>query len=369
MVHCTYTGTWRGKALRDETFLAMNADSAKHLVEMWDATTEDYDYAVRAIRSVTNAEFRQWKTQAEDILQEHGVSYLPIGRWMAAGAGMTDSAFRSKVYRIMQKIARRYGGTASGMVAAGDLADGTRWSATISRHNASNGETFWRLDLTVKKPGAAPVVTGEFWDWDKLFEKAGIPVLNAGARMSSMTYPARFFTRPGAAAHARSYGILDVENEDLTAEGLAAKIRAWQEDEGEVPAYVYDDAAKRLKESGKAMPTGIRRASMDREAKIAAKIVADIRPRFDGKTPEEYAALWGSTRGQGAAHFYNYGSDRQVKDSRFYFQFMNGPGGIKDTMKLIQNSLVAQDGNFTQEDWEEMNRFARFISEEARRAG
>jgi len=98
------------------------------------------------------------------------------------------------------------------------------------------------------------------------------------------------------------------------------------------------------------------------------KPVSASTPLFDGKTPEEFAALWGSTKGQGAAHFYNYGSERQIKDHRFYFTFMNGPGGIKDTLSAISKSLVAKDGVFTLKDWNDMDRFAKFISEESRRA-
>lgn len=102
-----------------------------------------------------------------------------------AAAGISDSAFRSRVYRIMQKMARKYGGTASGMVAAGDLDDGGRWSATITRHSASNGETFGRLELTVTRPGVSPQKFADFWDWNKMFEKAGIPVVNPGVIASS----------------------------------------------------------------------------------------------------------------------------------------------------------------------------------------
>lgn len=209
---------------------------------------------------------------------------------ITAAAGMPVPEFQAKVRRIMRNIATKYGGRASGQVASGTTADGVVWSATITRTNASNGETFGRLDLTVNGK-----TVGEYFDWDKVFEKAGIPLVTHGVIMSS------------------------------------------------------DDDS--------------------REARIASKIVADMRPRFDGKTPEEFAALWGSTRGQGAAHFYNYGSERQVKDQRFYYTFMNGPGGIKDTLSAISKSLVAKDGVFTLKDWQDMERFAKFISEESRTAG
>ena len=106
-----------------------------------------------------------------------------------AGGGMSDADFRNKVYRIMKKIALRYGGTASGMVASGDFHDEShyyvRWSATIVRQNASNGEVAGRLDLTVTRDGKKEQYS-EFMNWDKTFAWAGIPVVNAGIRTSSM---------------------------------------------------------------------------------------------------------------------------------------------------------------------------------------
>lgn len=53
--------------------------------------------------------------------------------------------------------------------------------------------------------------------------------------------------------------MIGVENEDLTGFGLAAKMEEWQETEGSVDAYVYDDAKKRMKMDGVRMPGGIRR--------------------------------------------------------------------------------------------------------------
>ena len=201
-----------------------------------------------------------------------------------AGAGMSQAEFTAKVRRIMQKLALRYGGKQTGSVATGYTADGVSWSASIYRQNASNGEVAGRLDVT-----ANGRTISDFWNWDKVFEKAGIPVVNENAGLVS------------------------------------------------------------------------------REQTIAGRIAAASVPLFDGKTPEEYAALWGGTSGQGAAHFYNYGSERQEKDARFFFQFMNGKGGIKDTLSMIEDSLAAQDGVYKQKDWDEMNRFMKFISDESRK--
>jgi hypothetical protein len=90
-----------------------------------------------------------------------------------AAAGMPQSEFLSKVRRIMQKVAARYGGRASGQVASGVTDDGVVWSATITRTNASNGETFGRLDITAN----GKLFSG-YTDWNDLFAKAGINLMN-----------------------------------------------------------------------------------------------------------------------------------------------------------------------------------------------
>jgi hypothetical protein len=234
---------------------------------------------------------RRWQhAQDMDLRTKEGMYFLLTGRrypgstgyvWASqirqslttAAAGMPHEQFIAKVRRIMQKIAMRYGGVARGQYASGKTADGVEWSATISRHNASNGETFGRLDLTGHKDGTK-FSYGEFWDWDKLFEKAGIPVVNAGIRAASrrVKYPENFFVRPGVSMRARQYGLTEVENKDLTGFGLAAKMQEWQESEGGVDAYVYDDALFRMRVDGVRMPAGIRRLA-SREARIARMVV------------------------------------------------------------------------------------------------
>jgi hypothetical protein len=100
-----------------------------------------------------------------------------------AGSGMSDSVFKGHVRRLMQKVARKYGGVAKGLSASGVTPEGAEWIASISRHNASNGETSGRLELTVKMDGRTKSFS-EFWDWDKVFDKAGIPAVASG-RISS----------------------------------------------------------------------------------------------------------------------------------------------------------------------------------------
>jgi hypothetical protein len=113
-----------------------------------------------------------------------------------AGSGMSDSVFKGHVRRLMQKVARKYGGVAKGLSASGVTPEGAEWIASISRHNASNGETFGRLELTVKMDGRTKSFS-EFWDWDKVFDKAGIPAVASG-RISSGSITAMDFSTQDA---------------------------------------------------------------------------------------------------------------------------------------------------------------------------
>ena len=58
---------------------------------------------------------------------------------------------------------------------------------------------------------------------------------------------------------AKDGGLIDIENEDLTPNGLKAKMREWDEGEHGVPSDIYDRSEAQLKESGETMPEGIRR--------------------------------------------------------------------------------------------------------------
>jgi len=52
------------------------------------------------------------------------------------------------------------------------------------------------------------------------------------ARELMARYPSDYFVNPGAESRAQRYGLMDVENEDMTGLGLAAKMLEWQESEG-----------------------------------------------------------------------------------------------------------------------------------------
>ena len=92
--------------------------------------------------------------------------------------------------------------------------------------------------------------------------------------------------------------------------------------------------------------------------------------KIDGMSPSEYASRWGGGgMGQGAAHFYNYGSDRQVKDAKFYKEFIDGQGGIKDTIKSIRGHLQLNDGVYTRQDMVDFGTLALIVAGEAKKAG
>jgi hypothetical protein len=77
-------------------------------------------------------------------------------------------------------------------------------------------------------------------------------------------FPSNYFLNTRVRQKAEEGGLMDVEDEDLTVEGLIAKMREWQESEGGVEAYIYDQTKKRLQRSGKKMPSEIKRIASGR---------------------------------------------------------------------------------------------------------
>jgi hypothetical protein len=83
-----------------------------------------------------------------------------------------------------------------------------------------------------------------------------------------------------------------------------------------------------------------------------------------GKSPEDYASQWGSTKGQGAAHFYNYGSEKQKKDAKFFDEFIDGKGGIRETMKMVSDSLNAGEKDFSSKDLDNLSALLNHVEAE-----
>lgn len=73
-------------------------------------------------------------------------------------------------------------------------------------------------------------------------------------------YPSKYFKNPEYVEKAELFSLTDIENGDLTPEGLIAKMYVWQESEHEVEAYVYDMTKKELESAGYKMPKDIIRA-------------------------------------------------------------------------------------------------------------
>ena len=98
-------------------------------------------------------------------------------------------------------------------------------------------------------------------------------------------FPRSYFVYPGDKSRADSEGLIDIENADLTAEGLKAKMIEWDEIEHGVPRDIYNDALKRLRKMGERMPSGIRRAKeevMD-ESRIARELLIVAKELMAGK--------------------------------------------------------------------------------------
>ena len=77
-----------------------------------------------------------------------------------------------------------------------------------------------------------------------------------------MVYPVSFFKDWGNKAlmeRAETEGLIDIENEDLTPEGLIAKMYEWDESEHGIDTYNYELVEKELAKAGVKMPTDIRK--------------------------------------------------------------------------------------------------------------
>ena len=99
-----------------------------------------------------------------------------------------------------------------------------------------------------------------FYKSKPMFEVVGRELLKV-ARELVASYPSNYFKSSSARSRANQSGLMDVENEDLTAPGLVAKLEEWQKEEGGVDGYVYDETAKALMKLGLRMPPGIKRAA------------------------------------------------------------------------------------------------------------
>jgi len=112
--------------------------------------------------------------------------------------------------------------------------------------------------------------------------KAIRELIMTARELVSAGFPSKYFTHSGSKQRADEFGLMDVENEDLTDEGLIAKMEEWQESEKSVPAFVYDDAVKLLKKHGKKIPSGITREASDRTS-VMKELVAVERMLSDAR--------------------------------------------------------------------------------------
>jgi len=116
-----------------------------------------------------------------------------------------------------------------------------------------------------------------FYKSKPMFEVVGRELLKVAKELVA-SYPSNYFKSSSARSRANQSGLMDVENEDLTAPGLVAKLEEWQKEEGGVDGYVYDETAKALMKLGLRIPPGIKRASATKIAhellRLAKSLVA-----------------------------------------------------------------------------------------------
>jgi hypothetical protein len=106
-----------------------------------------------------------------------------------------------------------------------------------------------------------------FYKNKPMFEVVGRELLKVAKELVA-SYPSSYFKSSGARSRANQSGLMDVENEDLTAPGLIAKLEEWQKEEGGVEGYVYDQTARALRGLGLRMPPGIKRAASMKVADV-----------------------------------------------------------------------------------------------------
>jgi len=96
-------------------------------------------------------------------------------------------------------------------------------------------------------------------------------------------YDSKLFKNDEARKRAEESGLIDTENENLTVDGLIAKMREWNESEHGVSAGVYDTTKKQIEDGGGKMPEDIKRLA---EKKVSEEpAVADKEIKTVGDTP------------------------------------------------------------------------------------
>jgi len=89
-----------------------------------------------------------------------------------------------------------------------------------------------------------------------------------------------------------------------------------------------------------------------------------------GVSPQEYASQWGASGlGQARAHFYNYGSGKQTKDKAFYKEFMDGKGGIMNTMRDVSDSLNRGEKRWDKSDLDDLVKLRGHVQAEMEELG
>jgi len=166
-----------------------------------------------------------------------------------------------------------------------------------------------------------------------------------------MSYPINYFKNKNAKRKADMEGLVDVENGDLTLDGLVAKAKEWNETEHGIDADAYDDLKKDMAKKGGKIPANIKRLGenkMNEGGKYNLsrlnKLSAHLKP-FRIKFEKFYK---GSGKGWLTATIkyddknFNYmiiPDDKQIKSARISPINLEDKLRTKDYVAIKENSL------------------------------
>ena len=69
-----------------------------------------------------------------------------------------------------------------------------------------------------------------------------------------MSYPINYFKNKSVKSKANQIGLIGIENNDLTVQGLVAKAKEWDETEGGIEKYIYNLLKRDIEKKGGKMP-------------------------------------------------------------------------------------------------------------------
>lgn len=112
-------------------------------------------------------------------------------------------------------------------------------------HNEQNAEEAWKILKVI--PELEKVISN-------------ISAVRLASKIAR-AYPPHYFTRADVHIGPSKYGLIAIDDKDLTGEGLIAKMNEWKAVEGGVPESAWDDMVAEMKKKGVRPPAGIKKVS------------------------------------------------------------------------------------------------------------